>query len=195
MIAVTFCLLAMTCAHAKQTQAIPSSGGAYFAHRVELPVPAFAQDAPKWTNVHLGPTTDTLGEEGCTLTSIVMVLNYYGIKTDPPRLNRYLTTHDGYDDEGYLAFDRIEPYSAGRIHLAESEVPSYRVLDENLLAGHPVIVQVTLPDGAMHFVVIAGKVGRDYLARDPAGDPRGPLSPLREISPAINWQYLFLKHN
>jgi hypothetical protein len=51
-------------------------------------VPAFAQDDPRWSQDLLGPTTDTLGDEGCTLTSIVMVLNFYGIHTDPSALNR-----------------------------------------------------------------------------------------------------------
>ena len=53
----------------------------------------------------------------------------------------------------------IEPYTSGRIHLVESERPSYRVIDQNILAGHPVIVQFKLPDGGMHFVVVAARTG------------------------------------
>jgi hypothetical protein len=62
-----------------------------------------------------------------------------------------------------------------------------------LLAGHPIIVQLTLPDGAFHFVVVVGKEGRNYLVRNPAVDPGHPLSQLAEISPRIDRQYLFLK--
>ena len=49
---------------AKDNRAIPSIGGQYFESRVEIPVPAFAQDDPRWSDVRLGPSTDTLGDEG-----------------------------------------------------------------------------------------------------------------------------------
>src|SRR5215469_8669523 len=58
---------------AKDNAAIPSIGGRYFERRVEIPVPAFAQDDPRWSNVRLGPSTDTLGEEGRAVTSAAMV--------------------------------------------------------------------------------------------------------------------------
>ena len=50
--------------HAEVNGAIPSIGGRYFHGRVEIPVPAFAQDDPRWSDVRLGPSTDTLGDEG-----------------------------------------------------------------------------------------------------------------------------------
>jgi hypothetical protein len=37
--------------HAEVNAAIPSTGGKYFDSRVEIPVPAFAQDDPRWANV------------------------------------------------------------------------------------------------------------------------------------------------
>src|ERR1700760_2633425 len=35
--------------------AISSVGGRYFDGRVEIPVPAFGQDDPRWSDVRLGP--------------------------------------------------------------------------------------------------------------------------------------------
>ena len=65
--------------HAEVNAAIPSTGGKYFDSRVEIPVPAFAQDDPRWANVRIGPSTDTLGDEGCAVTSAAMVAAFYGI--------------------------------------------------------------------------------------------------------------------
>ena len=71
--------------HAEVNAAIPSTGGQYFDSRVKIPVPVFAQDDPRWSDVRLGPSTDTLGDEGCAVTSAAMVAAFYGIKTDPER--------------------------------------------------------------------------------------------------------------
>ena len=180
---------------AEETKDLASSGGRYFQHRVELPVPAFAQDDPRWAQQPLGPTTDTLGEEGCTLTSVVMVLNYYGIETDPSRLNRFLTNHFGYSSEGFLSFGEICDFASQRIRLAYVGPPSYPLLDENLLARHPVIIQLPLPGGAKHFVVIAGKEGWNYLVRDPAADPHAAIFPLNRIASCMERQYLYLRRD
>src|SRR5580698_926750 len=80
---------------------ISSSGGRYFLRRVEIPVPAFAQDDPRWTFELLGPTYDTIGQQGCAVTSAAMVLAAYGVDTDPQRLNEYLNTHGGYTPNGW----------------------------------------------------------------------------------------------
>lgn len=172
---------------------IASSGGHFFAKLCQLPVADFEQDDPRWAQEYLGPTNETLGDEGCTLTSVVMVLNYYGIKSDPSVLNRFLSTHDGYDSEGLLAFDRVEEYAPHRIELAYQGVPSYDTIDRHLLAGHPVIVQLTLFDGGRHFVVVMGKKGFDYLVRDPAADPQDSIVLLKSLSPRIDQQFVYLK--
>jgi hypothetical protein len=189
-------LLAQICGRGGEAASFPgaigSAGGRYFAHRLELSVPAFSQDDPRWSHQFLGPTNETLGVEGCTLTSIVMVLNFYGVKTDPLLLNEYLFANRGYNNEGYLSFADVCPYTSGKIRLAYRGWPSYAKLDESLLAGHPVIVQLPRPGGAMHFVVVVGKKGWDYLVRDPAADPHSFVSQLKDVSAQILRQYLYL---
>jgi hypothetical protein len=51
-------------AYAAEMNSIASVGGIYFEHRVEIAVPAFAQDDPRWGGLRLGVSTDTLGDEG-----------------------------------------------------------------------------------------------------------------------------------
>lgn len=164
--------------------ALPSSGGLYWPGRLELKVPAFAQADPRWGQDNLGPTPGTLGAQGCALTSAAMVLASYGMDTDPGRLNRFLTGHEGFTPEGWLYWEKAAEFIPGRCEKAYEDLPSYALIDWNLLRGNPVIVRVQMST-TKHFVVIAGKQGWDYLIQDPgAGASRG-LYPLRELAPVV----------
>ena len=57
-------------------RAIAPSGGRYFFHRVELPVPQFFQADENWARDSLGPTEGTLGAEGCAISSVAMVFKF-----------------------------------------------------------------------------------------------------------------------
>ena len=165
---------------------ISTRGGRYFSHRVEIPVPAFAQDDARWSLLLLGPSSDTIGVEGCALTSVAMVMNYYGFTTDPLHLNHFLLQHGGFDDEGYLAWQTACEIDPHRIQMGYQGAPSFERIDRALLGEVPVIAQIALPDGAMHFVVVVGKQGWDYLARDPAHDPGDPVYPLHELTSHVD---------
>jgi hypothetical protein len=165
---------------------ISSSGGRYFLHRVEIPVPAFDQGDPRWTFDLLGPTFATLGQQGCAITSAAMVLSAYGVDIDPKRLNQYLTTHDGYTENGWVYWEKAaEVAPGGQVQKAYEDLPTYGLLDQNLLAGNPVIVRLTLRNGHPHFVVVVGKQGWDYLIRDPARDPSWGVYPLKDLTDHI----------
>jgi hypothetical protein len=164
---------------------ISSSGGRYFVQRVEIPVPAFQQNDPRWSLDLLGPTFDTVGRQGCALTSAAMVLASYGIDTDPQRLNAFLDTNGGYTPNGWLYWEKAADLAPGRVEKAYEDLPSYALIDANLLAGNPVIIRLTLRNGTTHFVVIVGKQGWDYLTRDPARPPDWGVYPLRELTSRI----------
>src|SRR6202050_4074271 len=111
---------------------ISSSGGHYFLHRVVIPVPVFTQDDPRWTLELLGPTFDTVGQAGCAVTSAAMVLSAYGVDTDPDRLNQYLTTHNGYTDDGWVYWEKAaEIAPGGQVEKAYEDLPSYALIDQN----------------------------------------------------------------
>src|ERR1700676_5515242 len=57
---------------------LSASGGLYFLKRVEIPVPQFFQGDPRWANDLLGPTSGTLGAEGCAVAAAAMALRSYG---------------------------------------------------------------------------------------------------------------------
>jgi hypothetical protein len=165
---------------------LSSSGGLYFVHRVAIPVPVFTQDDPRWTFQLLGPTFDTLGQAGCAVTSAAMVLSAYGVDTDPDRLNQYLTTHAGYTEQGWVYWEKAaEVAPGGQVEKAYEDLPSYALIDRNLLAGNPVIVRLTLRNGTTHFVVLLGKEGWDYLVQDPARSPAYGVYPLKQLTGKI----------
>jgi hypothetical protein len=165
---------------------ISSSGGRYFVYRVVLPVPEFSQEDPRWTYELLGPTYQTVGQTGCAITSAAMVLASYGVNTDPNQLNQFLTTHDGYTQNGWLYWEKaadIAPF--GQVEKAYEDLPSYALIDQNLLAGNPVIIRLTLQNGTTHFVVVVGKQGWDYLVQDPARSASWGAYPLKDLTDKI----------
>jgi len=168
------------------TRVIASSGGLYFVRTVALDVPSFRQGDPRWHDIPLGNTKDTLGATGCAVTAAAMVLKSYGVDTDPQRLNAYLTTHQGYEGNGYLIWEKAAELGRGGIEKAYEDLPSYWRIDRQLIEGNPVIVRIHFPSGGMHFVVIAGKRGFDYLIRDPGAGWNKGLYPLKEIVSKID---------
>lgn len=161
------------------------SGGCYFPRRLELPVPSFRQNDERWGKDPLGETEGTLGAEGCAVSSAAMVLSYYGVDTDPQRLNIFLTGASGYTPEGWIYWEAAAEFEPGKVRHAYEDLPSYRLIDSNLCRGNPVIVRLRMPGGTTHFVVVAGKSGLDYLTCDPgAGAGRG-LYPLRDLGSRI----------
>ena len=168
-----------------QKQKIDASGGCYFFSRVEIPVPQFRQGDERWRGDFLGPTHNTLGAEGCALTSAAMVLASYGIDTDPKRLNAFLQTNEGYTPQGWIYWEKAAEFAPGKVRHAYEDLPTYHLIDTNLRAGNPVIVRLRYPHGVTHFVVIAGKDGFDYLTRDPGAGASKGLYPLREFGSKI----------
>jgi hypothetical protein len=164
---------------------LPPAGGRYFFRRLEIPVPLFRQNDPRWGREQLGPTEATLGAEGCALTSAAMVLASYGIDTDPRRLNRFVTDNNGFTPNGWLYWEAAAAIAPDRVKHVYEDLPTYHLIDSQLAAGNPVIVRLRYPSGITHFVVLAGKDGYDYLVRDPGAGAGKGLYPLREFGSPI----------
>ena len=162
-------------------------GGRYFFHRVELAVPSFRQADEKWRDDPLGgvEANGTLGGEGCAVAAAAMVFKFYGVQIDPEQLNWFLTSVDGYTENGWLYWDRAAWFAPDRVRHVYEDLASYQLIDSNISHGNPVIVRVRLSNGITHFVVIAGKDGFDYLVQDPGGGSAKGLYPLRELGSDI----------
>lgn len=160
---------------------IATAGGLYFFRPVMIAVPHFCQHDPRWKQDRLGWTDGTLGGEGCAVTASAMVLKYYGVDTDPQRLNNYLSATGGYTREGWIYWEAAANLAPGRVRKAYEDPPSFCLIDWNLIHGNPVIARVRLSGGITHFVVVTGKNGFDYLINDPMAEDGRCIYPLREL--------------
>ena len=160
---------------------IAGSGGLPIPGEIVITVPHYRQADPRWKADLLGKTPGTLGGQGCAVASASMTLSHYGMSVDPAMLNRFLTDHEGYEGAGWIRWESAAEYSPGMVEKAYEDLPSYALIDWNLLQGNPVIVRIRRPDGITHFVVIVGKRGLDYLIRDPSGAGGGRVYPLKEL--------------
>lgn len=148
---------------------ISGVGGLPIFWEIEIPVAPFFQEDVHWAADQLGSSeNDTLGSSGCAVTSAAMVLASYGAKLDPQRLNWYLIDHNGYEGDSWIKWEVAAQYPPGVAEHRYEDLPSYGLIDWNLLCGNPVIVRIRRPAGNTHFVVIVGKQGFNYLIRDPA---------------------------
>ena len=165
---------------------LPPSGGWYFAHRLELAVPLFLQGDPAWGKEPVGRSVHNMGQVGCAVTSACMIMKFYGIDTDPGRLNDFLRDHGGYTEDNDLIWEGPPLLAPKQVKHVYEDLPSYYLIDSNLRRGNPVIVRLRLASGMTHFVVVMGKQGFDYLIRDPsqAGLRKG-VYPLKELGSNI----------
>jgi hypothetical protein len=164
---------------------IRSSGGLYFPYRVRLAVPRFAQGDERWANDSLAGTQGTMAAEGCAVSSAAMVLSFYGLELDPGQLNQFLIAHDGFTAEGWLLWEKAADFVPGKAKKAYEDLPSFFLIDSNLIRGNPVIIRLRLPGGITHFVVIVGKRGFHYLIQDPGSGGEQGVYPLDELTEKI----------
>ena len=126
-----------------------------------------------------------MAAEGCAVSSAAMVLAFYGFELDPGQLNQFLITHDGYTGEGWLVWEKAADFVPGKAKKAYEDLPSFFLIDSNLLRGNPVIIRLRLPGGVTHFVVIVGKRGFHYLIQDPGSGGEQGVYPLDELTEKI----------
>ncbi len=158
---------------------LPPVGGLYFPVQQVLEVPLHRQNDVAWGDDLLGPTQATLAEEGCAIAAASMALAYHGYEVDPGRLNAFVRDlPEGFTPQGWLYWEAAADFPPATFEKAYEDRPSYALLDRNLLMGRPSIIRIRLSSGWTHFVVVAGKKGREYLIHDPLADENSPLTPL-----------------
>ena len=148
-----------------------------FAGLITAPAPAAAdqtlgvgvigQQESSWASAHLGASPkESIGSAGCAVTSVAMLLAYYGVQTSPRRLNDWLTANGGYADGDLLIWTRLSDYVPNRFRYTGWHSPEPSVINAELDAGRPVVAEVRLGRN-QHFIVLAGRSGDDYTINDP----------------------------
>jgi hypothetical protein len=121
-------------------------------------VPVLGQQWAPWGPLDLGTSTSTIASEGCALTASAMLLQAFGVVTNPETLNQWLIANGGYVDQDLLKWGAVAAYAGAQgvpLTYTGWEGYSASAIAGSLAAGDPVIAQVTL-DGNMHFVLLTG---------------------------------------
>jgi len=138
------------------------------------PVPYFSQCDSRWGSDKLGGDGQTICSQGCALTSAAMVMAYYGVDTDPKRLNNAIG-RAGYDENYWIYWPTVRNVchdETNQIEYSPGTVKPFdtTVLNTHLDAGHPVIVNV-----GGHFVVVTGRSDGTYYINDPISSAKSTL--------------------
>jgi hypothetical protein len=158
-----------------------------------LGVTVIGQQESNWAGAQLGDSPrESIGSAGCAVTSVAMLLAYYGVQTSPRRLNDWLTANGGYAEGDLLIWTRLSDYASSRFRYTGWHSPEPSVINAELDAGRPLVAEVRLGRN-QHFIVLAGRSGNDYMINDPwfddsvtlrarYGDPRSAIVSIRTFA-------------
>ncbi len=139
----------------------------------------YYQNDKKWENQKIGTSDSfTIGQVGCLLTSLAMVVNHYGGKETPVSLNQKMIAAKGFNGAWIksamvpglfpdLGFQRQKSTECTNKSAPMGDI------DTSLAAGSLVIVQVDREEDATfeeedgHWVLLRKKEGDDYTMWDP----------------------------
>lgn len=141
-----------------------------------LSVPGFCQKDPNWASKHLDGSGYTMGDSGCAVTSVAMVLRYYQADVDPGRLCDWGNANSMLDGGGNINWARAADYPGGNKEWGGRTDWTYVAADLQYLRdlvdqGYPPIVEVRWRQNDdpyyRHFVVITGYSGDTFYINDP----------------------------
>lgn len=141
-------------------------------HVPAMVTPHFMQTDPRWGSAMLGPTSESLAASGCTVCCLSMALARYGVDIPPGELNRRIEALDGFTEVGWLKWSSVAKITGGRFVAETPSAPRYDEIDDAIESGWPILAKIRLRSIVPHWVLIVGKEGTEYLARDPLVEHR-----------------------
>jgi hypothetical protein len=162
---------AQTPAAPKQVPSLTGHGGALLARRGGKAVPHFWQADPRWGGCSLG--SSNMGCVGCAVTSMAMVLSFYGRDVNPGKLRDFLgRAACPLDWRAACAYPGGPPL---RMEWHEEASTRRKRIVQRLNKGLPSIVWVDYKNGAAgdHFLVIVGMMPNGHLIMNDPATPSG----------------------
>lgn len=181
---------------------------------VKLTVPVFKQTDSLWSNEEYDTASDWveegsenigIGDWGCLISSIAMVMNFHGIDSmpdgevvNPSTLNSWLNSQeDGYLGAGlvnWLAISRLtrlihEQNETPNLEYLRHAGESLNVAKTEISSGNPVVLQIP-----GHFLVGTGVVDNSETESDEETELGSPASDLYITDPAYVYEK-FSEHN
>lgn len=145
---------------------------------VYLSVPDYKQTDSRWASVYLGSSGKTIGNIGCTTTTLAMTESYRtGQTVYPDAMSKKLT----YDKSGSLYWPSN--------YVISTSSSNYLSTVYNLLKqGKPVIIGAKNSAGKQHWVVVKGfnsgsLSAENFIINDPATSSRTSLKQFLSVYP------------
>lgn len=131
-------------------------------------VPYFSQCDSAWGSKILGTCSEyTICEQGCAISSVAMVFKYFGISTDPGKINEWLKANGGYFSGCLISWATAANIAPDKLTwVARVDKEDWSRLRYELDNGYPVIIEVPFSYG-QHFVVATGYSGDTVFINDP----------------------------
>lgn len=161
---------------AAPAESAASSDEHVFVVRSGAKVPHFSQGDSAWGARTLGDSA-TISAKGCAITSVSMILKYYGRSVDPKTMDEYLDDNDGYSGDSVkweVAFKCGEVEGGVKFGARTTVTSNFKAtLDQRITDNKPTLARVDYAsdsDGSYnHFVVIVGRhKDGHYIMNDPA---------------------------
>ena len=185
-LAVSLALLAVVAfwyLRGRNSPPIAASGGIPFTNFTAITTPHYLQRDPQWKDETIG-SGETLAKVGCTVSSLAMALESYGVAFTPKTLNDALKANGGYTRRGWLVWSAVEKVSDGKASVRALDQPTHADLDAALQARQPVLIKVFIEKIIPHWVLLSGKDGTNYLMRDPLDESKS-LKPVASYGSEI----------
>ena len=149
---------------------------AWIGGNVLLDIQPLSQRDPRWASIQLGTSTSTIGSHGCLMTDMTMFLRYLGLNMTPAEVNAWLKANGGYNGGNLFVWGSVSKLLPGLTFGHRYTEPYLDKIDEQLVAGRPVIVNVdgTPATAALdeHWILIVGKENGYYIINDPIDGSR-----------------------
>ncbi len=140
------------------------------------------QAGQSWSNIRIGNTSSTIGNIGCLVTSIAILIEKSGANTtivpfNPGTFVEALNSNGGFDEKGnliYAPINKVVPNFryVGNVNLrGKTRAEKLELIKQYLNLGFHITVEVKgATPGNQHWVAILGVDGNNVNIVDPASD-------------------------
>lgn len=140
------------------------------------------QRGAAWSNIKIGNTNSTIGDIGCLVTSISILIEKSGVSTpmvpfNPGTFVEALNKKGGFDSNGnlqYAAVNKVVPEFkyVGKVNLRnKTREEKLATISQYYNQGYYLTVEVKgATEGNQHWVAVTGINGNNIIIVDPAGD-------------------------
>lgn len=140
------------------------------------------QNGASWSNIRIGNTTSTIGDIGCLVTSIAILIEKSGVNTslkpfNPGTFVEALNKNGGFDGGGnlqYNAINRVVPNFkyVGKVNLrGKSRDEKLSLITKYYNSGYYITAEVKgATPGNQHWVAVIGVDGNSIIMVDPGSN-------------------------